>query len=282
MPGLYKLLCIDLDGTLLDSNSELSDFSVSVVKKAQEKGAIVCATSGRLQWQIAPYVHKLGLNTPMVASNGAHVYDPAKDEYWMRADLPVEETLKYLKFCIENNFRWYLYGHCSISSPVDDAQDPWHKRFYAFIRTQGTPLPDRYLVKTEQDCIDALERGCGKLSVKTDQAGLDLISGYYKINRPGTVCKKAAEGLMETMNEKASKWDAIKLMAKSLGVPEEQICVFGDNMNDFEMIKGCKTSFAMKNGDERIFPYATRVIGANFEDGVAHAIEEYILDNIIS
>ena len=282
MPGHYKLICIDLDGTLLNSRGELSDYSINVLNKAREKGAIVCFTSGRPYFHIMPFVKILGLDTPMVAFNGAHIFDPVKNEFWRREDLPVEETLKFMKFCDENGFFWHVYGHYSVGSRNDTPQFSRHKRFYDLYGQLGLELPDRYLLNTEQECIDYLNKGCGKISVRTDKEGMDVIADYFKTPRPGMVCKKSASVLMEAMNEKASKWDAIKIMAERLGVPEDQICVFGDNMNDLEMIQGCKTSFAMKNGDERIFPYATRVISTNNEDGVAHAIEDYIMDNIIS
>lgn len=282
MTGLYKLLCIDLDGTLIGQGGVISDYSISVLRKAQQKGAIICVASGRPYCQIVPFTTQIGLKTPLVACNGAHVYDPASDEFWMREDLPVEESLKFLKFCDENEMQWYIYGHYSISSRSGKHLLSRHRSFEEIYTANGIKIPETYTLVTEQDYIDALKRGAGKISVRVTPREIEMIEDYYKTYRPGTVCKKAATVLMETMNEKASKWDAVKVMAKHLGVNEENICVFGDNMNDLEMIQNSPTSFAMCNGDERIFPYATHVIGRNDEDGVAKAIEKYIMDNIIA
>ena len=170
----------------------------------------------------------------------------------------------------------------SISSKSGDHLLSRHKSFNDIYTARGIKPPETYLLKTEQDYIDALKRGAGKISVRVTPREIEIIEDYYKTYRPGTVCKKAATVLMETMNEKASKWDAVKIMADRLGVAEEHICVFGDNMNDLEMIQNSPTSFAMGNGDPRIVPYATHVIGNNDEDGVAKAIEEYVMDNIIA
>ena len=281
MQGQYKLICIDLDGTLLGYHGTLSDYSIEVIRKAEEKGAIVCIASGRPFCQIVPYTTRIGLKTPVVACNGAHVFDPVKNEFWRREDLPVEESLKFLKFCDSHNFNWFIYGHYSINSPREEMQFAMLADFAKLYTNLGLPVPKKRLLKTEQDYIEALKEGAGKITARVDPEGMRIIEEYYKTPRPGTVCKKAASVLMETMNEKASKWDAIKVIADRLNIPDENICVFGDNMNDLEMIRECKTSFAMKNGDERIFKYATKVIGTNNEDGVAKAIEEYIMDNII-
>lgn len=282
MATKYKLICIDLDGTLLGLKGSLSQYNIDAVKKASDEGAIVCVASGRPYCQLVTYTTMLGLKTPVVACNGAHIYDPEKDEFWHRYDLPVEESLKILRFCDEHGFEWHMPGHDFMNSPFDWVQFPlMDGGLKAMYTDLGLEIPEINVVKTEEQYRAALERGCGKISMKLSAEGVKIIEEYYKTPRPGTVCKKGGSMLMETTHEKASKWDAIVEIADRYGIPHDQICVFGDNMNDLEMITNCQNSFAMSNGDERIFPYATHLAPPNTEDGVGKAIEEYILGNIV-
>lgn len=297
MPGLYKLICIDLDGTLIGKPGNISDYNVNAIQKAKEEGAIVCIASGRPYGQIAHYAARCGLDTPVVACNGAHVYNPKTGEYWMKEDLPTEEAVKILKFCDERDIIWNMCTHFTFYSRYEDGSFPATRVFVKndyssrntkdspdaeLYRKYGIPSPERVVVRTEEEYRSALDKGCGKISIfPKNEEERDIVESYYDTSRPGTVCKKAADFLEEIMSDKSSKWGAIQLLADKLGVPHEQICVFGDNMNDMDMIRECRTSFAMGNGDERIFPHATHVVRSNFDDGVGHGIEDFILGNII-
>lgn len=281
MEAQYKLICIDLDGTLLGDGGVLSQYNIDAINKARSEGAIVCIASGRPFCQIVHYYTRIGLDTPVVACNGAHVYSPKTDEFWFRADLPIEETMKYLRFCDENKISWFIANHYAICSPKPALTNQIIRNTDDDYISLGLKPPARIYIETEDEYRAALMEGSGKISARVTPPEIEMIEEYYKTERPGTVCKKAASVLMETMNDKASKWDAIKVIADHYGIDDDHICVFGDNMNDLEMIQGCKNSFAMSNGDSRIFPYATHLAPPNNENGVGRAIEEHILGHII-
>ena len=277
----YKLICIDLDGTLLGDRSALSQYNIDAINKARAEGAIVCIASGRPYCQIAQYMAMIGLDTPLVACNGAHVFDPKTQTFWFRSDVPVEEGFKLLKFYDEMGIDWYIANHYAICSPHENLATAVIRNTDDEYVRLGVRPPERKSIFTDEEYIAALEDGAGKISARVGAKEIEIIEEYYKTPRPGTVCKKAASVLMETMSEKASKWDAIKIIADYYGVDEDHICVFGDNMNDLEMIMSCKHSFAMSSGDERIFKYATHLAGPNNQNGVGKAIEEYILGHIV-
>lgn len=277
----YKLICIDLDGTLLGDGATLSDYNVEVLRKAAAEGAIICLASGRGYGQLIGFHRKIGLDFPVVELNGAYVYDPAGDEFWRRYDLPVDEAMKYLRFLNENNIVWSIVAHYSQYAPIPDSQTFKGLGNSALYIELGLKLPEKFIASTDDECLAALNSGVAKIAVRTTPEEMALIEKYFETPRPGLVCKKAGFALMETMHEKASKWDAIKEIAAKYNISDDQIVVFGDNLNDLEMIQNCPTSFVMSNGDERVFPYATHLAPPNTEDGVAKAIEQHILGNII-
>jgi len=286
MAKKYKLLFSDMDGTLLTGNNEVSEYNRQAIAKAREKGAYFCIASGRPFWEIRIITSQTDtLTAPVVACNGAHVYLPETDEFLVYENVPVEEGLKFLKFCDENNLRWSIYGHNSLCGPqyptvfdmeFGDGTDSSE----GFLEKYNLERPIRRVIKTEEEYVEALKLGAGKITVVNMEGRISLVDEYFKTERPGTVCKQTGDPIREIMAAGTSKWGGIKLIAERLGIPEEEICVFGDNMNDLDMIEHCDTSFVVADGDKRIFSYATEIIRKHDDDAVGHAIEDYVLDYI--
>lgn len=281
-----RLIFTDMDGTLLGRGGILSEYNANVLRRASDKGAIVCMASGRPYWQILPHLVHLGFNTPVVACNGAYVYDPATDEFLRKMLMPVDQTMKALSFLDEHGIDWSLYGHYTLGSPTPRSvfanhrgeDDNLEEEFGAI----GRVPPAHTILRTQEDYINELNKGIGKISAIGTLEALDELAEFFeKENFPGIQMHKTGSVVRDIVPTGTSKWEGIEMLAKRFGVSLDEVCVFGDNMNDFEMIKKCKTSFVVSNGDERIFPYATHVIDSNINDGVGKAIEEYIMDNIV-
>lgn len=282
----FKLLFSDMDGTLLTGKNEVSSYNIRAIEKAREKGAIFCIASGRPFWEISYIVSQTKTQlSPVVACNGAHVYLPETDEFLEYKNVPIEEGLKFLKFCDENNLIWSIYGHNCLCGPQyptvfdmvfgDGTESSSH-----YLDMYNLPHPIRKVVKTDEEYIEALKLGAGKITVVNTDGKIGLVDDYFKTERPGVVCKQTGDPIREIMAAGTSKWGGIKLIADRLGIPYDEICVFGDNMNDLDMVENCDNSFVVSDGDKRIFPYATEIIRNHDDDAVGHAIEDYILDYI--
>ncbi|WP_366920599.1 HAD-IIB family hydrolase, partial [Streptococcus pneumoniae] len=75
-----KIIAVDLDGTLLNSDSQISDFTKETIKKVAEKGHQIIITTGRPYRMSKDFYHELGLNTPMINFNGSLTHLP--DQVW--------------------------------------------------------------------------------------------------------------------------------------------------------------------------------------------------------
>ncbi len=290
MSKKYKLICMDMDGTLLDKDGVLSQYSESVLKRARDKGAILCLATARPLFEMIAYCVQLGIDFPVVICNGAYVYDVKNDKFWHETDLPVEEAMDILHYCKENNLFWTLMTHDTVYFPEDAKRfidmNAQVNRYYKIVQdardANGLPMHNRQVLYTDDQWRSVLEKGACKITVEGSPEKMAIVDRFYQSDRKYcTVSKQASNNVREITYCSADKWKGIKIVAEKLGVPDDEICTFGDNLNDLEMIRNCKTSFVMANGDERIFKYATHVVDSNINDGVAKAIEEYISDNII-
>lgn len=285
----YKMICCDLDGTLLNEKSEISEYNAEVLRKARDMGAVICFVSGRPYFDIFPFCKQVGISFPVAYSNGACVYDPKTDLHWLENFLPADDTMDFIRHCRKIGCDWSITAYNKQIIPKKANKYIWsdegYKETVKKYNAMGLTPPMRYNLDDEE-VYDFLKEGVSEISVeyKPDDDSVTetvaLVDKYFESTPCGLVSKKVDNNMRDITNAKCDKWNAVLVIAQKLGIGTDEICVFGDNMNDLTMIKECKTSFAMANGDERVFPYATAVIDTNVNDGVGKAIEKYILDYI--
>lgn len=291
MTKKYKLICMDMDGTLLNNDGQITPYTESVLKEAAKRGAVLCMTSARPIFEITVYCRQLGIDSPIIACNGAYVYDAKEKSYWHSTHIPVDETLEILRYCEENRLFWTLLNNETVFFPEDAPDMPdmyaqvndYYVSLQQIMDQYKMPRYGRKVLRTQSDLVDAVELGAGKITVEGSPEKMAVMDAFYKDGRKyKTISKQANPRVREITHYTANKWNGVEIVAKKLGIPMDEVCTFGDNLNDLEMIKNCPNSFVMANGDKSIFKYATHVIDSNADDGVGKAIEKYILDNIIA
>ena len=90
----YKMVCIDMDGTLLGKKKKISEINKEIIKRAHDKGVEIVVTTGRLYNNAAYFSKLLGVNSPVIAANGAIVIDQKTNEIIYERDIPKEQCLK--------------------------------------------------------------------------------------------------------------------------------------------------------------------------------------------
>jgi Cof subfamily protein (haloacid dehalogenase superfamily) len=104
---------------------------------------------------------------------------------------------------------------------------------------------------------------------KTAEAFIDTIGNLSQTS--------SGPGLLEIMGPGVTKGEGIRFIAKQMGLEKENICVFGDYLNDISMFEAAGLPIAMANADERVKERALAITASNDEDGIARAIRNYIL-----
>lgn len=111
---MQKMIVIDLDGTLLNSEGQISKENKEAVRKAKEKGAMVIIASGRMPRAIKTYAKELGADKYIICGNGAIIYDIEKDEEIYRNLMSKEKTLEIINYCNKNSIYYSVYTETAI------------------------------------------------------------------------------------------------------------------------------------------------------------------------
>ncbi len=105
---MYKLVAIDLDGTLLNSYGDVSDENKKWIKIAKENGLEIILTSGRMSQSVRAIAEEINANNYIIAGNGALVYDLKNEKILYNECIPKEKALKIIDICEENNIYYTI------------------------------------------------------------------------------------------------------------------------------------------------------------------------------
>ena len=106
---MYKIITIDLDGTLLNPLGEISEENIIELKKCIEKGIEVVLASGRVVSSIKNFANEIGSNNYLISGNGSTVYDIKNEKVIYQNTIPKEKVLQLIKICEENSIYYSVY-----------------------------------------------------------------------------------------------------------------------------------------------------------------------------
>ncbi|WNQ12620.1 Cof-type HAD-IIB family hydrolase [Paenibacillus aurantius] len=242
--GPYKLLALDMDGTLLTEEKKISPENSEWIYKAIEAGVTVMFATGRGVQTIQPYVEELKLESPMVSVNGSEVYR-APGDLLQRHIMKQEWMDRLYAMAVENDTWYWAYAVEGLYN-----KDKWTDDY-----TSKTWLKFGFFTEDKE----VLQKIRGELE---DMALFEITNSHpdnLEINPRGI---SKASGIMEVCN--------------LLGIKMEEVIAMGDSQNDLTMIKSAGLGVAMGNAQEEVKLAADVVTVMNDEHGVARIIREYI------
>ncbi|MCI9178288.1 MAG: HAD family phosphatase [Clostridia bacterium] len=291
---MYKLIAIDLDGTLLNSYGQISKKNKEAIKKAIEKKVEVVLTSGRGGASVENLANEIGANHYMICGNGAMIYDLQKNELMYNNFLSQKKVLQLIEICEENSIYYSIYTQDSIITKnlnynvlfyhQENANKPDNKKTNIYIVQD---IYEYVLNRKEDDYI--------KVNICDDNniifqsiikklrkvKGIDVLDvGHMsrKIIKSGTEEFSIEYFYTEISSQNVDKWTAIDYLIKQINIKKEEVIAIGDNINDKTMLENAGLGVAMANSAPYIQKMAKMVTDSNNEDGVAKVIEEQILE----
>lgn len=260
------MLVLDIDGTLLRPDRTISSRVRDAVRAAAEIMPVVLATA-RPPRSVRAIAAELELTTPQVNYNGALIWDAQKaqaiDHVPLSASLcgqiiaQTRALFAHSVLGIEHLDRWY-------TDRVDER----------FTTETGKLFPPDFIQPVET----LLSLGATKLMFHCDPHEIDALRAALEPEFRGEVSFiRTDPDLLQMMNGSTSKWIGIRRLASRLGVETSDILSIGDNENDREMIRESGFGVAMANGTPAAKAVAKWIAPSNIDDGVAEAIERFIL-----
>ena len=272
----YKLICIDMDGTLLNDKKIISEENIKAIRLANEKGVRVAVCTGRIFTSADFFSELLGVKSPVIASNGAYIVEKDRGEVVYNATLGVEKCKKLLSM-----FRKYdIYPHYYTSDTVFTEQLVYSSLFYEEVN-KTLPKDKQVKIVLVNDW-DEIFKKYEKLIFK----GIAVDKDIEKIKKAKVYLRSLEEfevvssrfDNFEAMNNGVSKGNAVKILGEYYGIAREQIICIGDSENDLSMIKYAGLGVAMGNADQEVKEAAQYITDSNNCDGVARVIEKFVLE----
>jgi Cof subfamily protein (haloacid dehalogenase superfamily) len=272
-----RLLAIDIDGTLLNPQFQISELDMAALRRAHQEGVEVVLATGRRHMFALSIAQQLGFDLWLISSNGAITRSLA-GETFHRDLLPVETCRK---LCVEmREFR----GNTVLTFDLETKG--------AVVLEHMGELAEsiqRWLEKNQQfiDFVIPLEKSlttdpvqamfCGKIR-RMDQARAVLSAN--PLERDITVLRTEYPvrdlAIVDVLNQGCSKGHALERWANYRGIPREQVMAIGDNYNDIEMLAFAGMPFIMGNASEELRGKGWAVTLANDQNGVAAALEQVL------
>lgn len=270
-----RLVITDMDGTLLNSQKELTQRTRNMVKALREQGIAFTICTGRIATMVEYYIRELEIDTLVVTTNGAVIWDPLQQSAVYEAPVPPQAAQQLMDFCREQSLD---YGALTLGTNYFADHSARIQLFHCYneiARNGGMREMDLQYFGESHQFMEELN--IDKLLIYATDPKKNRMAKEFINQVPGIACTSSDAGLWEVSAEGVSKGSGLKRAAEIMGLSMEQICAFGDYDNDLSMLQEAGLPVAMGNALEHVKTTAAYVTKTNDEDGVAYAVETYVL-----
>lgn len=269
---MYKLICVDLDGTLLDTHLRISSKNKQAIRSALDSGIDVVIVSGRPNCFTIRIMDQISGRMGHITFNGAYYRVENKTRKF-----PIDPVtaLKVARLAQEYNVRMYFKNKNLAICNKSDIGSLDYDNF-----REQTPVKDRMDIYHNVDVVNYLtNHGMEILKiVALDDDELAMAKVVEKMATDKTVNLYAYEDYFEMSSSDTSKGMAIVNMAKDLGIELQDVVGIGDAFNDMSMLEVVGLPIAMGNAPDKVKNICKKVTLSNEESGVGYAIEHFVLE----
>jgi Cof subfamily protein (haloacid dehalogenase superfamily) len=263
-----RVVVLDVDGTLLDGKHDLTPRVEKALNDAAAKGVQVVLATGKTRASMLKIIDQLGLKTPGIYLQGLAIYD-GEGELTHQMTLDSALARQVITFAEDRGFVVVAYSGERILGHV------YNKEVEEGLTIHHELAPE--VVGPLQNLLGGMVFNkliaCGEpKAVKALRWQLNLqLGGAARLMQAGIPT------MLEILPPGASKGTALKLLLKDLKVAPENVMAIGDAENDIEMIQMAGIGVAMGQAHQPVKDAADYVTGSNDEDGVAQAVERFVL-----
>lgn len=272
-PSLVRLLVLDIDGTIAGVSNEIREPVRQAVRAVQEKGIQVAIATGRMYRAALRFHEDLGSNLPLMSYQGALIQDPATQKVHRHWTVSRDRTLELLDYFEQPELRDLLSVHLYIDDQL--------------IVREITPETEEYLDRSIVEAIavgdlrQALTAEPTKILALSEDVAL-ISSLYGNLRTRYTPAElyltTSVATFFEATNPLVNKGTAVRYVAEELlQLRPENVMTIGDNFNDVEMLEYAGIGVAMGDAPDDVKAIADWVAPSVEEDGVAVAIEQFLL-----
>jgi Cof subfamily protein (haloacid dehalogenase superfamily) len=281
LPPDIKMVVIDIDGTLLTPQKQITNRTRAAIQAAQEEGIVVTLATGRRYTNTAPIANMLGLSIPLIVCDGALILQHPQAAVLHTQCLSATVAQAVVEVLVHHGIQPVVHHLKGTAEEVwtgpSSFDSIWLEQYFATFPDQLRRLPLEKLCQGKPDPLRvvafASEEEISLLAPEI--SALECSWNAIKQGNYGS-----AE--MAIMHPACSKASGVAFLAHSLNISLAQVMAIGDNNNDLEMLAAAGWSVAMGQAPEAVKAAAHTVTASNMEDGAALAIEHYALRRMAS
>lgn len=264
----YGLVAVDLDDTLLSNALEISPRNVRALNRAREKGVVVTLATGRMFCSAAPIARRLGIDAPIITYQGALVKHPFTGAEFLHRPLPNEVARAVMERLLDYDYHLniYLDDQLYVESLTEAG-----RRYAALSRVEARPVGELLSFLGERDPTKVL-------AIASESEIESLLRDMVAIFSGDQVyITRSKPQFLEFSHSLATKGQALKQLAEHYGISRESVMAIGDGYNDLDMVEYAGLGVMVANARDEVRSGADYVTASNEADGVAEAIERFIL-----
>lgn len=269
MTNKIKLVALDIDGTIMNSQFHISDAVKKSIKRVMDSGVYVVLATGRMYSATVPIASGLGITTPLITYQGSMVREFYESDdillhYTLPSDLAHNTIDDLRKFNSQINV--YLDDELFVENESEILVEYAQKRHILY-----------HKVNAFNKIIDL--KATKILAIEKDPEKANEVKSYLQKKYQGKLnITKSMPKYCEIVNNEASKGNAVLFLAKMWNIKQSEILAVGDQDNDKDMLEVAGISVAMGNSPNGLKDFADYVTDTVDNDGAALAIEKFVLE----
>lgn len=267
---MYKLLGLDLDGTLLNSQHEISDTNKETIRLLYAKGVKVILLSGREPSSLKAFAEELGIKEPLSGLNGGIITDHTGEKVLYQKCIDEELAKKMVNYVCNENVVSFIFIGNMVLFHGGEAEEL--ERAKAYILADIKPIKNISKYIGENNLWGKINKillaGENQNLLKHREKLNDLTNGNLSMEFSLPI-------FLELFNKDVSKGRALAKIGEMLDIKGEEMVVIGDGENDISMIEYAGVGVAMENALSTVKNRADYITLSNDEDGVSHVIKKF-------
>lgn len=271
MAKTYKaLLAADMDFTLLSPGEDVPEGNKEAIKALKNAGVAFTIATGRSSFLVGKFAENLGIEVPIITSNGASLFDAGIRKHLVSRDFEDQKIRSLLRLLMDKEADATLYSDEGIFFCPKSSRKYFVEGYNEGVEpAKQSPIIDIDRSFPELDKIPAFNK---ILLIRPDKEVADIF-----LSDPELVLISSGPGLYDVMCKGVSKGNALLELADYLGVPSDNTFAIGDSDNDLPMIESAKYGIAVGNATDEI-KKAAAYISADYNSlGFAKAVHDFVI-----
>jgi hypothetical protein len=270
----YRLVALDLDGTLLDSQLKIRSETMEALQLVRAQGVQVMIVTGRHHVAAYPYWHQLGLELPAICCNGAYMYDYRARRPLACDPLTREEARGLLKLVRKHAIHTLIYDRDFIGYESEESHLNkllgWSATLAEDVRPRIERVPSfERLVEEAATIWKFTSAGENRAALAAYVADIEQSLGLS--------CEWSGHNRLDITRAGNSKGNRLVEWIGEQGIERAQVIAFGDEQNDMEMLRVAGMGVAMGNSQAEVQACADQVTGVNDSSAIADVLRRFVL-----